>query len=139
MSLIATTCMSLPPRGKTTTAFGSHEWLNSAQTGDVATPIGVRSGAESVNELTENWWVSTAWGLATHRRTHVEELRRALEPKIGHVSRLKHVGGGRGHSSVEVVPDVLNLARELHGGGFVECLGVWGLDHLLIMLTYVTP
>jgi hypothetical protein len=51
---MATTCIPLPARGKTTTALGSHEWLNSAHSGDVATPTGVRSPVDSVNELTEN-------------------------------------------------------------------------------------
>ena len=50
MSRSATTHISLPV-GKTTTAFGQQLWLHSATRGDVATPIGVRSGWESANEF----------------------------------------------------------------------------------------
>jgi hypothetical protein len=61
MSLIATTRAvgtdeSVAPRsGKTATAFGAHEWLNSATTGETATPMGVKSGADSVMLLVENY------------------------------------------------------------------------------------
>lgn len=55
MSLRATTHISLPPFGNTTTAAGSQLWLNSAHTADMATPIADRSSVDSVNELTWNW------------------------------------------------------------------------------------
>jgi hypothetical protein len=61
MSLIATTRAvgtdegAAPRSGKTTTAFGAHEWLNSATAGETATPIGVKSGVESVILLVENY------------------------------------------------------------------------------------
>jgi hypothetical protein len=60
ISLIATTRAvgadaPLAPRsGKTTTALGSHEWLKSATKGETTTPMGVRSGAESVIAFVEN-------------------------------------------------------------------------------------
>jgi hypothetical protein len=51
MSRIATTHISRP-LGKTTTALGQHAWLHSATSAEVDTPMGVRPGVESVNELT---------------------------------------------------------------------------------------
>jgi hypothetical protein len=61
MSLIATTRAVgtdervAPRSGKTTTAFGAHEWLNSATSGETATPMGVKSGVDSVMLLVENY------------------------------------------------------------------------------------
>jgi hypothetical protein len=61
MSLIATTRAVgtdervAPMSGKTTTAFGTHEWLNSATAGETATPMGVKSGVDSVMLLVENY------------------------------------------------------------------------------------
>jgi hypothetical protein len=58
----ATTCIrgslsfldSPPARGKTTTAFGSHEWLIKATTGETHAPIGVKEGVDIVNVLVVN-------------------------------------------------------------------------------------
>jgi hypothetical protein len=41
-------------RGKTTTAFGSHEWLMSATDGDTDAPSGVSEGSVMVNVLVTN-------------------------------------------------------------------------------------
>ena len=45
-----------PPggRGKTMTAFGSHEWLANATVGATQMPIGVREGAVRVNVFVVN-------------------------------------------------------------------------------------
>lgn len=51
---MATTTISLLPSGKTTTAFGWQEWLYSAMSGDMATPMGESEGEARVNELTLN-------------------------------------------------------------------------------------
>lgn len=60
--LKATTCIrgslsffdSPPARGNTTTAFGSHEWLIKATTGETHAPIGVKAGVDTVNVLVVN-------------------------------------------------------------------------------------
>jgi hypothetical protein len=61
MSRSATRCMSgscargsSAARGKTTTAFGSQEWLISAMGGETATPSGVKEGAVNVSEFVVN-------------------------------------------------------------------------------------
>ena len=41
-------------RGKTMTAFGSHEWLANATVGATQMPIGVREGAVRVNVFVVN-------------------------------------------------------------------------------------
>ena len=40
--------------GKTTTAFGKHEWLRSATSGEIVTPMLLRCGVVSANELEAN-------------------------------------------------------------------------------------
>lgn len=61
MSAIATTSIPFPsfarpapPWGKTTTAFGQHEWLKRATVGEMATPIVVRVGEDRVKVLVVN-------------------------------------------------------------------------------------
>jgi hypothetical protein len=41
-------------RGKTTTAFGLHEWLIRAMAGEMETPIGVRLGVVKVKVFVVN-------------------------------------------------------------------------------------
>ena len=41
-------------RGKTMTAFGSHEWLANATVGETHMPIGVSAGVVSVNVFVVN-------------------------------------------------------------------------------------
>ena len=45
-------------RGKTTTAFGSQEWLIRAISGETVTPKGVSDGDVRVNVFVVNWYVS---------------------------------------------------------------------------------
>ena len=51
---------SPPPRGKTTTVFGSHEWLISAATGERHAPIGVKAGVDIVNAFVVNLLMKTS-------------------------------------------------------------------------------
>jgi hypothetical protein len=59
---MATTCISgsrltgsFAERGNTTTAFGSHEWLISATSGETHTPSGANDGEVSVIEFVVNY------------------------------------------------------------------------------------
>lgn len=42
--------------GKTTTAFGAHEWLRRAMRGEMAAPMLERVGEVRENELDANYW-----------------------------------------------------------------------------------
>ena len=52
---------SPPARGKTTTAFGSHEWLIKATTGETHAPIGIKAGVDIVNVLVVNLYIKKSY------------------------------------------------------------------------------
>ncbi len=75
ISRSATTCSrgsfaddALGERGKTITAFGSHEWLANATAGATQIPIGVREGAVRVKVLVVNYAIcqpNASWNRGT--------------------------------------------------------------------------